>query len=355
MKIRAVRVHSADLGLTRPYTIAYRTVSSTEIVWVEVEAENGKIGLGAANPSKMVTGESLEDTYGAIRQFSEVFVGKSVFAVRELGETLLATIHWPAARAALDIAFHDLLGQVAGVPLVDLLGRKHHSLPTSITIGIKNVEETLEEADEYVDRGFLSLKVKLGHSLEEDVERLVKLRERFGENVLIRVDANQGYTREELQSFFRQTEGLNLELIEQPLPADDLEGMRNLSVVQQSLIAADESIKGFQNALDLIRPEPACGIFNLKLMKTGGIYPALQIADLARHAGIRLMWGCNDESIISITAALHAAFACPNTAFLDLDGSLDLSRDVVKGGFILKDGLMSIGPGAGLGLERLHP
>lgn len=354
MKIRAIHLHAADLGLTRPYTIAYRTVSSTEIVWVEVEAENGLTGLGAANPSKMVTGEGLEDTYAAIKQFSEAFVGKSVFAVRELGEMLLATIPWPAARAALDMAFYDLLGKVTGLPVVDLLGRRHHSLPTSITIGIKNVEETLTEAEEYVGRGFLSLKVKLGHSLEEDVERLVKLRERFGMDVLIRVDANQGYSREELQQFFRRTEALQLELIEQPLPASDPDGMRGLSLQQKSLIAADESIRSFQHALALIRPEPACGIFNLKLMKTGGIYPALQIADLARHAGIRLMWGCNDESIISITAALHAAFACPNTAFLDLDGSLDLAKDVVSGGFVLKDGLMSIGPGAGLGLQLLR-
>ena len=107
-----------------------------------------------------------------------------------------------------------------------------------------------------------------------------------------------------------------------------------------------------EDALALIRPTNACGIFNIKLMKSGGIHPALQIADLARHAGIRLMWGCNDESIVSITAALHTAFACPNTAFHDLDGSLDMASDIVSGGFVIEEGVMRIGEGSGLGVEN---
>ncbi|MDP5171907.1 MAG: dipeptide epimerase [Bacteroidia bacterium] len=353
MNIREIRIHRTELGLTRPYTIAYRTVDHSEVIWAEVIADNGMVGIGAANPSPMVTGETIDDTHASLRKFANTFVGKSIYAIRDLSEGLLRTMVWPGARAVLDIAFHDLLGKLLDKPLVDMFGRRHKALPTSITIGIKGVDETLEEALEYAGRGFLSLKVKLGHSLEEDIERLAKLREHFGQKIHIRVDANQGYSRSELQRFFQETADFELELIEQPLKFDDLEGMRQLPIHQKSLIAADESIKSFQNALELIRPEPACGIFNLKLMKSGGIYPAMQIADLARHAGIRLMWGCNDESIVSITAALHAAFACPNTAFLDLDGSLDMATDIVSGGFILKDGMLMIGHKPGLGLEKL--
>jgi L-alanine-DL-glutamate epimerase-like enolase superfamily enzyme len=102
----------------------------------------------------------------------------------------------------------------------------------------------------------------------------------------------------------------------------------------------------------LATPSRACGFFNIKLMKCGGITPALKIAGTAAGNNIGLMWGCNDESIISITAALHTAFACGHTKFIDLDGSLDLARDVVKGGFILKDGIMSVSDKPGLGLER---
>jgi L-alanine-DL-glutamate epimerase-like enolase superfamily enzyme len=102
-----------------------------------------------------------------------------------------------------------------------------------------------------------------------------------------------------------------------------------------------------------LKPPKAAGIFNIKLMKCGGISQGLKIADIALHEGIDLFWGCNDESIVSITAALHAAFACANTKYIDLDGSLDLARDVVKGGFILKDGLMSCSDKPGLGVERI--
>ena len=95
------------------------------------------------------------------------------------------------------------------------------------------------------------------------------------------------------------------------------------------------------------------GIFNIKLMKCGGISEGLKIADIGLREGIDLFWGCNDESIISITAALHAAFACSNTKYIDLDGSLDLARDIVKGGFILKDGIMQCSDKPGLGVEKI--
>jgi len=121
----------------------------------------------------------------------------------------------------------------------------------------------------------------------------------------------------------------------------------------RAVVAADESLITPADAIELIKPPHAAGIFNIKLMKCGGISQALKIADIALHENIDLFWGCNDESIVSITAALHAAFACPNTKYIDLDGSLDLARDVVKGGFILKDGYMYCSDKPGLGVEKI--
>lgn len=352
MKIRAIRVHRDELGLTRPYTIAYRTVSYSAVVWAEIEADNGMIGIGAANPSPKVVGETLDDTERVLNEIKDRFIGRSIYQIRSLCEDVMLTTHFPGARAVLDIGFHDLLGKVVDSPVVDLFGRRHKEMLTSITIGIKGVEETLEEAKEYAAGGFRSLKVKLGHSLEEDIARLARLREHFGNRILIRVDANQGYSREDLVHFFKATDTFDLELIEQPLKYDDLEGMQAVPEDKKALIAADEALKSPAHAIELQRPIPAARIFNIKLMKAGGIYPAMQIADIARQGGIHLMWGCNDESIVSITAALHAAFACPNTRYLDLDGSLDMATDIVKGGFILKEGMMSIGGESGLGLFR---
>jgi L-alanine-DL-glutamate epimerase-like enolase superfamily enzyme len=197
------------------------------------------------------------------------------------------------------------------------------------------------------------LKIKLGKDLAEDIERLVKLRENFGNEVVIRIDANQGYTVPQTIDFYKKTQHLNIELIEQPLPAKSIEEMKSLPDEIKIKIAADESLISPKDAIQLIKPPRAAAIFNIKLMKCGGVSQGLKIADIAFQEGIELFWGCNDESIVSITAALHAAFSCANTKYIDLDGSLDLGRDVVKGGFILKDGFMSCSDKPGLGVERI--
>jgi L-alanine-DL-glutamate epimerase-like enolase superfamily enzyme len=257
------------------------------------------------------------------------------------------------SKAALDIAFHDAFTRHLGIPLVEYFGQRIQQLPTSITIGIKGVDETLEEAQEYLDRGFRILKVKLGRSLEEDLERLRALRLTYGDAIGIRVDANQGYSELELLRFYRESRKMKLELVEQPLPARAITATKALPLEVREIIAADESLLTAADAFQLANQPRACGIFNIKLMKCGGIYQARRIAEVARLAGIHLMWGCNDESIISISAALHVAFSCSHTRFIDLDGSLDLAKDLVTGGFHIKDGVMSLTGKAGLGVQPL--
>jgi L-alanine-DL-glutamate epimerase-like enolase superfamily enzyme len=252
------------------------------------------------------------------------------------------------------MAIHDLHAQHLGLPLVDVLGRAHDRLPTSVTIGIKPLDETLAEADEYVARGFRALKLKVGRDLEGDLERVARVRERVGPGIALRADANQGYDLPGTRRFLAATAPLDLELVEQPVPAAATRDLCVLDDPTRARLAADESVLSPAEALALAAPPAPCGIFNVKLMKCGGIAPALSIADLAALAGIRLMWGCNDESRIGITAALHAALAAPATAFLDLDGSFDLARDIAEGGFVLEDGQLRTGdePGLGLRLSR---
>lgn len=356
MKIQDIQVSLEPLALTRPYTIAYKTVSEVSICFVKVIGENGMVGMGACNPSKYVVNETVEESFALLNADSvrEAYIGKDIRKLRSLCEELHQ--HFPdkpGAKAALDIAFHDLFAQQLGIPLVDYLGRFHNRLATSITIGIKNVSETLEEAQEYYDRQFKILKVKLGQSVEEDIERLVKLRERFGNKMGIRVDANQGYSVVDLKRYHAATAQLHVELVEQPLPATAIEAMRSLPAEIRSTLAADESLVTAQDAYQLVGTPPACGIFNIKLMKCGGIYQAQRIADVGRLAGLELMWGCNDESIVSIAAALHVAFANPHTRYIDLDGSLDLAKNFVAGGFHLSDGFMQTVDAPGLGVQTL--
>ena len=353
MKVTAVASRVEAFGLTRPYTIAFRRIDSVENVILRIETDFGLAGWGAASPEPRVTGETLEACSAALGPQRVAWLrGRDVEDLegleRELAGRLSAT---PAARAAVDMALHDLAAQERGIALVDWLGRAHESLPTSITIGIKPLEETLAEAEEYLSRGFRVLKVKIGLDLEEDLARLRRLRDRVGPGIGIRADANQGYSVEETLCFFDETASLDLEFLEQPLPAKEIEAMRALPERVRERIAADESLLNEDDARVLAAAPRACGIFNIKLMKCGGISAARRIAAIAHAAGIHLMWGCMDESRISIAAALHAALSCPATRYLDLDGSLDLARDVAREGFVLQDGILRTTGAPGLGIR----
>jgi L-alanine-DL-glutamate epimerase-like enolase superfamily enzyme len=354
-RIKDIKVWRENLNNTKPYTIAYKTTDEVHSGFVEIVLEDGTTGIGAGNPSDYVTGETLDSCMNALAEKNIQFlIGKDIREVNQLTYEIWEKLPKnPAARAALDIAVYDAFTKHLGVPLVKYLGQKIKSMPTSNTIGIMNVEETLKEAEDYGKRGFSVLKVKLGINLEEDIERMVKLREKFGNKFTIRIDANQGYTTEKTIEFYNKTKHLNIELIEQPLKAKAIDEMKRLPEEIRKVIAADESLISPKDAIELIKPPRASGIFNIKLMKCGGVSQALKIADIAALEGVDLFWGCNEESIVSITAGLHAAFACANTKYIDLDGSLDLGTDVVKGGFILKEGVMYCNDKPGLGVERI--
>lgn len=354
-RIKDIKVWKEDLDNTKPYTIAYKTTDKVFSAFVEITLENGMTGIGAGNPSDYVTGESLDQCMAALAETNIQFlIGRDLRELNQLTYEIWQKFPKnPAARAALDIAIYDAFTKFLDVPLVKFLGQKIQSMPTSNTIGIMNVEETLKEAEDYGKRGFSVLKVKLGINLEEDIERMVKLREKFGNKFTIRIDANQGYTIEKTKEFYNKTKHLNIELIEQPLPAKAIDEMKSLPEEIRNVLAADEALLSPKDAIELLKPPRAAGIYNIKLMKCGGVSQGLKIADIALQEGIDLFWGCNEESIVSITAALHTAFACTNTRYIDLDGSIDLGRDVVKGGFILKDGVMYCSDKPGLGVERI--
>jgi len=354
MKISKIDARTEHIPLKRPYAISYRAIDAIDSVIVAIHSETGLTGLGTASPSPSVTGETVAACQTALQPEALAWLlGQDVRHLPALCRLLQQCLpDTPAARAALDMALHDLLAQHLGLPLVDLLGRAHEKLPTSITIGIKNIDETLAEADEYLNQGFRVLKVKLGQSLEQDLERLHKLREKFGQRFALRVDPNQAYSAADVQQFITRSENLTIEFLEQPMPADQIDAMRALPAAVRRQLAADECLLNPADALKLLTPAPACGIFNIKLMKCGGIFPALRIAAIAEEAGVELMWGCMDESVIGISAALHAALASPATRYLDLDGSFDLARDVATGGFVLEDGCLRTTAATGLGVEN---
>lgn len=358
MEISKVKHWTIPIPLSRPYSIAYKTVHNIELIVVAIELSDGTSGIGTASPSHYVTGETYEHTRTQLDSHLESTLLKQDY--RHLNGLLTniknAFASTPAARFAIETALYEVFCKKLGISLVHFLGQKHQGLPTSITIGIKNIADTINEAQEYYDRKFKVLKVKIGSgNLEEDIERLFKLKEKFGNHFIIRVDANQAYDIAQMQQFYAKTQSLALELIEQPFKADEtvVEKMQMLSPEMRNHCAADESLLNTQDAwrLAIASQDPSFGIFNIKMMKAGGISEALLMSQIATQKNIRLMWGCNDESIISITAALHTAYACHNTQYIDLDGSFDLASDIAKGGFELKNGQMYTSEQPGLGID----
>ena len=220
MRIKSIRAFIQDLALTKPYTIAYQTTSSVENVFLEIELDNGLVGLGAANPSFEVVGESPAQTLQNLQgEWIATLVGKDIRLFQQLiNDAQQQFPKAPGTLAALDIALHDAFGQFLGIPIVQFYGQEIRSLPTSVTIGIMNVADTMIEADAYVKQGFRVVKVKTGLDVAEDIERILKLRETFQNKLTIRVDANQGYSLADLNRFYTETITADVELIEQPLP-----------------------------------------------------------------------------------------------------------------------------------------
>lgn len=354
MKISKIEAFTKNLSLTKPYTIAYKTISNVENIFLFITLENGITGIGAANPDTQVVGENpAQVLLNCQSEFCQSFVGRDIRHFRLIITEISGKYPGkPGTLAAWDIALHDAFGKFLGIPIVDFYGRQINSLPTSVTIGIMNVEDTVVEALEQAKMGFKVLKVKTGQTVEVDIERIAKIHEKLPE-ITMRVDANQGYNASDLEIFIRETEAFGLELIEQPVAVGSEDVLAQFNESDRKLLVADESLKNSTSAVKFAAVPQLFGNYNIKLMKCGGILGAFEIATVAKAANINLFWGCNDESIVSITAALHAAFACPNTRYIDLDGSLDLAEDIVTGGFVLEDGMMRISEKSGFGFELI--
>lgn len=354
MQIVAINTYLEKLPLVQPYRIAYQNIEDTEIIYLEIILANGIIGYGAANPFAEVTGETPATTLSLLKSaVVENLIGKDISDFNTLIDFCaqhFAT--FPGALAAVDIALHDAYCKYYNMPVYALYGQARPPLPTSITIGIKPVNEMLIDALAYYEKGFRVLKLKTGTSVDDDISIVQKLHEQFGASVKIRVDANLGYTLTDLNKFIDATAHCALELIEQPLPVGDEHVLLTLPDTIRKKLVADESLTGYSSAEQLVKMPQPFGVFNIKLMKAGGIKAAKKIADLAKENNIQLFWGCNDESLISIAAALHIAYACSNTKYLDLDGSIEILENNFTGGFTIKNGLMYLADGNGLGVSK---
>ncbi len=352
MKITSVIAHHVALVLEEPYTIAYETVDRADNVFVSIATDRGVTGFGCAAPDLEVTGETAASVLVAVGDIVEPLLRgsdplRTAMLLERLREPLAAQ---PSARAAVDMALHDILGRVAGLPLWKLLGGFRDRIRTSVTIGILPVDETLAQAVSWVDQGFTCLKIKGGLDLDADVERLLRVREELGPRISLRFDANQGFTVDQTLELVRRARRARLELVEQPTPRGRPDLMGDITREVPVPIMADESLMSLRDAFRLAK-HGLVDMVNVKLMKVGGIAEALQINSVARSAGLEVMVGCMDESAYAIAAGLHFALARPNVEFADLDGHIGLIGDPAAAAVIIRDGYLYPTGKPGIGFE----
>ncbi|MDZ7289908.1 MAG: dipeptide epimerase [candidate division KSB1 bacterium] len=352
MTIAQIDCFPITFRLKNPYSIAYESYDTAENLLVRIETSAGLVGWGNAAPDVHVTGETFTQVSKVLAEsLVPHLIGRDARCVAALDELARQKVPYaPAARAAIDMAFYDLLGQRAGLPLYQLLGFARPRILTSITIGIMSIEEGVRQAKEFVKSGFRALKIKTGRDWKEDVERVRAIRQTVGPTIALRIDANQGYNAEDAIQMIRELPECQIEFVEQPTPANawaDLKAVHDASPVP---IMADESVRSARDVFNLAANK-IVDLVNLKLMKTGGITGAIQAAEVATTAGVGIMLGCMDESRLSIAAAVHLACALPGVQYADLDGSFDIRDDVAMGGFELKDGFLLPVDRPGLGIE----
>jgi L-alanine-DL-glutamate epimerase-like enolase superfamily enzyme len=250
----------------------------------------------------------------------------------------------------VDMALFDLLGKRADLPLYQLFGGYRNAIPTSVTIGILPLGETIDAARKAADMGFKAIKLKGGIQIDEDIERMMRVREEIGFGIDIRFDANQGYTVEEAVRFVDATDGADLELIEQPTHRSELERLGQVTKRASIPVMADESLMDLKDVF-LMAKGALVDMVNIKLMKVGGITEAMRINAVARAANLEAMVGCMDEAALAIAAGLHFALARPNVEYADLDGHLDLMEDPSAGAVILKNGYLYPTGKPGIGFD----
>ncbi len=356
MRIVRVEAWVHAMGLSEPYTIAYETVDKAENVFLTLVTDSGSVGYGCAAPDPEVTHEDAAGTLRRLREVAEpILVGEDPLRPALIMEQLEQALpEAPSTRAAVDMALHDLMGKVAGVPLWKMLGGYRPQMATSITIGILPLEATVEVARARCAQGFTAIKLKGGQDVGEDVARVRAVRAAVGPHVELRFDANQGYTAAEAVEFVRQTQQAKLELLEQPTRRGEPRKLAQVVREASIPVMADESLLTLGDAFRLARMD-AADMVNIKLMKVGGLTRAMLVNGVARAAKLEVMVGCMDESALAIAAGLAFALARPNVAYADLDGHLDLLDDPWAGTVRLNNGVLYPSEGPGLGAVASRP
>ena len=355
-RIRDFRLYRTRLRCKKPFQIASGVSDVCTGLVLELRTEGGVSGWGEAVPLPYLTGETVEGCQAALSQLLvPAILGLQPWSFETAHQRMnRVTSAHPSARAAVDLALHDLTGRLWKTPVAELLGGECQPVLTNYSIGLTSADEAGEEAFGLVEEGYHAIKLKVGSDPDEDVRRVKSVRGAIGPEIKLRIDANEGWNLIDASRALTRMEPFNVELVEQPLPRWDLKGAATLRSRTRIPIAADEGVKDARDALRSIEAG-AVDIINIKLMKCGGLHPARQIVTLARIHGIQLMvGGMVGESSLAVSAAASLAAAF-NFEYADLDADLLLADQISQ-----EDSLPLIDshrcpqrrPGLGLGETR---
>ena len=358
MKITEIRFGMLRVPLKTPFKTALRSVEQVEDVVVMVHTDSGHVGYGSAPATAVITGDTHGSIVEAVRQYiAPRLIGQDIANLNRITTLVQGAMEKnTSAKAAVEIAVHDLWGQLYGAPLYQLLGGGEPAITTDITISVDYIDKMVADSLAAVERGFESLKIKVGKDIGVDIERTKAIHAAVEGRALLRLDANQGWTPKQAVFALQTLEdaGVKLELVEQPVKAHDLAGLRYVTERVHTPVMADESVFGPREVVELIRMR-AADIVNIKLMKTGGISNAVKIADICGLYGVDCMIGFILESSIGVAAAVHLAVAKSDViSKVDLDGPSLCRYDPVAGGVIFNESEISVTDAPGLGIRSIE-
>jgi L-alanine-DL-glutamate epimerase-like enolase superfamily enzyme len=331
MKITAMEVFAVDLPLIEPFVISYARLDTMPSIIVKVTTDTGHVGYGEGVADEHVTGESQDSTFSILQStLAPQLLGADPIKMEHIHDVMNKAIYGaPTAKAAIDIACYDVVGKALGVPVYSLLGgRYHEAFPITHVLSIGTPEEMAAEAAKRVEQGYGSFKMKVGTTISDDVKRIQAVRNMVGDAIAIRVDVNQGWrTSSRALQALSQLDGVSLDWLEQPVAADDMDGLAEVKAKSATPIMADEGMRGFREMREVIAKRAADKV-NIKLMKCGGIYPAMKLAHMAEMAAIECQVGSMVESSIGSAAGFHVAFSKKVITSVELTGPLKFSKDI---------------------------
>lgn len=355
MQISSIEIAKLRIPLIRPFITALRRTEHVEDIVVILTTDSGLTGYGTAASTPVITGDSQEAIIGGLQLLAARLIGADLGNYEEILRNIhTGLVNNNSAKAALDIAIHDLVAQSAGLPLYKLLGGGAPEIRTLTTVSVKNVAEMVADAELFVSQGFETLKIKVGLNPAEDIERIKAIRNQVGDKINIVSDANQGWDAKAAIHIINElvTNKLNIAMVEQPVKAWDIANLKFIRDNSQLPIYADEAVFGIRDVMAVINQQAADGI-NIKLMKTGGICAARTIYELAASYAIPCMAGCMLESPIGLAAMASFIASRSNIKFVDLDPITMIKANPVHGGVTLNGAVLHLSDKPGLGIEHV--